>query len=1031
MATDVEKLVVQLSADMKQYQREMNRAAGIANGQARKIESRFIKSEHNLKLIGAGMARGLVAPLGGVAAALTTKEVLSYADAWTRAKNSLAVAGVVGAEQVAVLERLYTLAQRNSAPLESLADVYGKAAQAQAELGASTEDLTRFSDVVAMSLRVAGKSAAEASGALTQLGQLLGSSRVQAEEFGSIMEGSQPLLMAVAHGIDAAGGSVSKLKQLVNEGAVSNRDFFEGALRGYGKVASMAANSAQTIDQGMTRIRNAFMKYIGSTDESLSVSQRLVAGLNGLADNFEQTGDVVLKVAAIIAGALVGRAIGGMISNLGLATTAVMKFAVALRSAAGMSGVAKAIGGLTAAAGPLGVVIGATAVGALALFSATSSEASAGANLYAESLRNVESAAKGAAAGIEKSTASIQSRTVNALLNAVKVSEGEVKSTISDLSRAFDTLLDKERGRDLVGMGRIDDGTEDELRALRVGLDDGSVSAERLLDRISAIANADSGMQWLVDELRAFAERAAHAKTASENLSEELKATPGGEFARLTRELQVADAAIDRTRERLLQYIDAAARAAQNANILPPDAVDQVNDLRDALQAGEVSADDARGALEALGRAHPKFGGWVANLAQMLTALQDVTGAANDTRDALSRLGQGAPLMDDAVAAWKEASAAGKDFMADLAKRNSMTREAIDLEKKIVDLRKEAKARGATNLTDADFVRLAKEELAAEMRRGSEGKKQKEERADEYQRAREDIQRNIADMELEISVFGKSAYAIEFARAKQELLNAAKAAGRAETADLIAEVEREAAAYATVAQRMDEAGQKQQDNLDLQRELGNHTMTSLNALIRGTSSWNDVLGDTLDLLGQMVLKAALLGEGPLASMMGGGKGGLLGTLMGGLTGGAGGGSIGLYSKGGPVHAATGGRIAGPGTGTSDSIPAMLSNGEYVVKATAARKHAALLDAINSGSMRYLSTGGVAGRVRAVQANSAPGAPMSISAPLHIDARGANMTAEQMRAAVAPMFAEHTRQLQQAVPSWVEAQRGRTMMGRRT
>jgi TP901 family phage tail tape measure protein len=45
--------------------------------------------------------------------------------------------------------------------------------------------------------------------------------------------------------------------------------------------------------------------------------------------------------------------------------------------------------------------------------------------------------------------------------------------------------------------------------------------------------------------------------------------------------------------------------------------------------------------------------------------------------------------------------------------------------------------------------------------------------------------------------------------------------------------------------------------------------------------------------------------------------------------------------------AEGGPISGPGTGTSDSILARLSNGEYVVRAAAARRHRALLDTINN------------------------------------------------------------------------------------
>jgi hypothetical protein len=46
--------------------------------------------------------------------------------------------------------------------------------------------------------------------------------------------------------------------------------------------------------------------------------------------------------------------------------------------------------------------------------------------------------------------------------------------------------------------------------------------------------------------------------------------------------------------------------------------------------------------------------------------------------------------------------------------------------------------------------------------------------------------------------------------------------------------------------------------------------------------------------------------------------------------------------------ATGGWIHGPGTETSDSIPRMLSDNEFVVRAAEAKKHGPLLEAINAG-----------------------------------------------------------------------------------
>jgi hypothetical protein len=59
--------------------------------------------------------------------------------------------------------------------------------------------------------------------------------------------------------------------------------------------------------------------------------------------------------------------------------------------------------------------------------------------------------------------------------------------------------------------------------------------------------------------------------------------------------------------------------------------------------------------------------------------------------------------------------------------------------------------------------------------------------------------------------------------------------------------------------------------------------------------------------------------------------------------------------GGTPHLASGGPVYGPGSATSDSIPAYLSNGEYVIKAAAvARYGVAMFDRLNA--MRFASGG---------------------------------------------------------------------------
>lgn len=88
------------------------------------------------------------------------------------------------------------------------------------------------------------------------------------------------------------------------------------------------------------------------------------------------------------------------------------------------------------------------------------------------------------------------------------------------------------------------------------------------------------------------------------------------------------------------------------------------------------------------------------------------------------------------------------------------------------------------------------------------------------------------------------------------------------------------------------------------------------------------------------------------------------------SGGAGGGTASLITTFASLFASTGGQVVGPGTGTSDSIPAMLSNNEFVTRAAIVQQPLALnfLHDFNSRGMAALqdwayvrhATGGLAG-----------------------------------------------------------------------
>lgn len=202
----------------------------------------------------------------------------------------------------------------------------------------------------------------------------------------------------------------------------------------------------------------------------------------------------------------------------------------------------------------------------------------------------------------------------------------------------------------------------------------------------------------------------------------------------------------------------------------------------------------------------------------------------------------------------------------------------------------------------------------------------------------------------------------------REALAGATEAERQKVEDLIATREREQLLMEGVKART-----------EFFEEIGTN---ALDALITKGASFNDVLKDIINSLIKAALQGAIFGEGPFGSLFGGKS--ILSGLFG---GGGGGGGLGSLLGGGDLFGglASGGMVHGPGTGTSDSIPTLLSNGEYVVNARATSRNRHLLEAINSGGrINGYAEGGYVGSDSRRQAGRSG---RDLPAQIYMDLRG--------------------------------------------
>lgn len=144
--------------------------------------------------------------------------------------------------------------------------------------------------------------------------------------------------------------------------------------------------------------------------------------------------------------------------------------------------------------------------------------------------------------------------------------------------------------------------------------------------------------------------------------------------------------------------------------------------------------------------------------------------------------------------------------------------------------------------------------------------------------------------------------------------------------------------------------------------------------ITGAKSFGDVMRSVLESLIQKLIQAAMYA-----------------LIIASVTGGS---FKATFFKAFGKGFATGGSVDGPGTGTSDSIPAMLSNGEYVLNAQAVdRLGVPFLNGLNTGRLRGFASGGLVGSSGVVgykaERGSNGGQVQSVNLSMHVSAMDAS------------------------------------------
>ncbi|HBX3405537.1 TPA: hypothetical protein MHW76_27125 [Klebsiella pneumoniae] len=254
-------------------------------------------------------------------AALSVQQVAEYADAWATVNNKLSNS-LRPSEQLAdVTERIFNITQQTRSSLDATASLYARLERATRQYGTSAGDLAKLTTIINQGFVVSGATAQEAENAIIQLSQGLASGALRGEEFNSVNEQGNRLIVALA---DSMGVSIGQMRNMAAQGKLTTDVVVNGLLSQGAVIGAEFANTTTTISQALQVAGNNITKFFGENSTVKTGAAIFSDAVVTISENIGGLSALLTGVAAILGSRYVGA--------LTMATAAKIKAATASRT---------------------------------------------------------------------------------------------------------------------------------------------------------------------------------------------------------------------------------------------------------------------------------------------------------------------------------------------------------------------------------------------------------------------------------------------------------------------------------------------------------------------------------------------------------------------------------------------------------------------------------------------------------------------------------------------------------------------------